>query len=34
MNANRWMKELNARFPVRKSIKQKEAFQRYVLETA
>ena len=34
MNTNRWMKELNARFPVRKSRKQKDAFRRYVLETA
>lgn len=34
MNTNRWMQELNERFPVRKSKGQKEQFRQYVLENA
>lgn len=34
MNANRWMQELNAQFPVRKSKAQKEQFRQYVLQKA
>ena len=29
MNTNRWMQEVNARFPVRKSKAQKERFRQY-----
>ena len=34
MNTNRWMQEVNARFPVRKSKAQKERFRQYVLQKA
>ena len=34
MNTNRWMKELNEQFPVRKSKAQKEQFRQYVLQKA
>lgn len=34
MNTNRWMQEVNARFPVRKSKVQKAQFRQYVLQKA
>ena len=34
MNTNRWMQEVNARFPVRKSKVQKAHFRQYVLQKA
>lgn len=34
MNTNRWMQEVNARFPVRKSKVQKAQFCQYVLQKA
>lgn len=34
MNTNRWMQEVNARFPVRKSKGQKAQFRQYVLQKA
>ena len=32
MNTNRWMQEVDARFPVRKSKVQKAQFRQYVLQ--
>jgi hypothetical protein len=34
VNTNRWMQEVNARFPVRKSKVQKAQFRQYVLQKA